>query len=140
MKTLTEGLSVAPQISPADVAGIAEAGYLSIICNRPDGEATDQPSFAEIAEAAAALGIACHNLPIVPGQLSDADAETFGRLLEELPAPVLAFCRTGTRSTTLWCLAQAGSAPTVEILGTAASAGYDLSALTGRIEALAAQR
>ncbi len=140
MKILTEGLSVAPQISPADVAGIAEAGYLSIICNRPDGEATDQPSFAAIAEAAAAVGIACHNLPIVPGQLSDADAETFGRLLEELPAPVLAFCRTGTRSTTLWCLAQAGSAPTVEILGTAASAGYDLSALTGRIEALAAQR
>jgi sulfide:quinone oxidoreductase len=140
MKTLTEGLSVAPQISPADVAGIAEAGYRSIICNRPDGEAPDQPSFAEIAEAAAAVGIACHNLPIVPGQLSDDDVDSFGRLLEELPAPVLAFCRTGTRSTTLWCLAQAGSAPTVEILGTAASAGYDLSALTGRIEALAAQR
>ena len=88
MKTLTEGLSVAPQISPADVAGLAAAGYRSIICNRPDGEATDQPSFAEIAEAAAAVGIACHNLPIVPGQLSDADAETFGRLLEELTGEV----------------------------------------------------
>ena len=140
MKTLTEGLTVAPQISPADVAGLAAAGYRAIICNRPDGEATDQPSFAEIAKAAAAVGIACHNLPIVPGQLSDADAQTFGKLLEELPAPVLAFCRTGTRSTTLWCLAKAGTEETVTILGKAANAGYDLSALTSRIEALAAQR
>lgn len=140
MKTLTASLSVAPQISPADVAGLAEAGYRAIICNRPDGEAADQPSFAEIAQAAAAAGIACHNLPIIPGQLSDADADAFGKLLEEVQGPVLAFCRTGTRSTTLWCLSKAGSVPTIEILGTAANAGYDLSSLTGRIEALAAQR
>jgi sulfide:quinone oxidoreductase len=58
MKTLTDGLAVASQINPADVAGIAAAGYRAIICNRPDGEAADQPSFAKIAEAAAAVGIA----------------------------------------------------------------------------------
>ena len=133
-KRITAGLSVAEQIAADDVAALAEAGFKSIICNRPDGEAADQAVFAEIQLAAQACGTTAHYQPIVSGKVGDADAIAFGELLERLAKPVLAYCRTGTRSTTLWALSEgARGRPLPDILAATKAAGYDMSAVTRRI-------
>ena len=124
---LTEQLSVAPQISPEHMAELASAGFRSVINNRPDGEADGQPSSALLAAAAASHGLAYHYLPVVPGQLSSQDAVDFSDALRSLPPPVLAFCRSGTRSCSLWVLQAGGDADAV--LDTARRAGYDLQSL-----------
>jgi sulfide:quinone oxidoreductase len=133
-KAISNSISVSEQISPADVAAVAAAGFRSIICNRPDGEGADQPLFAEIALAAEAHGIETAYLPVVSGKVSDEDARAFGHLLETLPKPVLAYCRTGTRSATLWSLSEgAHGRPLADILAAAKAAGYDMSGVVRRI-------
>ncbi len=133
IKVLNKELAVAPQISANDLQAIASAGYRSIICNRPDGEAADQPGFSEIAQAAVQLGLKTRYLPVESGKVTDAQADTFGSLMTELPGPVLAYCRTGTRSATLWALSQAGRQPVANILETARNADYDLAGVARRI-------
>ena len=133
VRRLTNELAVAGQVSPSDVPGLAAQGIRAIICNRPDGEAPDQPAYAEMEKAAAANGIKIAYQPVVPTSISDEDAVTFGRLLEELPNPVLVYCRSGMRSTALWALSQAGKQPAEEIVEKAAMAGYDLKPLLPRL-------
>jgi len=106
-KSLTTGLSVSAQITPADIKAIKDAGFRAILCNRPDGEGADQPTFDEVAKAAKKAGLEAAYLPIVSGKVTDEDALAFEKTLTELPGPVLAYCRTGTRSATLWSLSQA---------------------------------
>lgn len=130
---LAPGLAVAPQIQPADVALLAREGYRTIICNRPDGEAGDQPVFAQIAQAAREHGIEAHYLPAESGKVSDEQGIAFGQLLASVPKPVLAYCRTGMRSTTMWALSQSGSQPLPQLLAAAAAAGYDLKGVVRRI-------
>jgi len=130
---LTPVLSVAEQISVADLAPIAQAGFKSIICNRPDGEGADQTGFAEIAQAAQALGLQARYLPAETGKVTDEQGVAFGQLMDELPKPVLAYCRSGMRSTTMWALASAGKLPLPGIMEAAARAGYDLKGLARRI-------
>ena len=133
-KRVTGTLSVAPQIRPEDAAALAEAGFRSIISNRPDGEAPDQPNFAEIAAAALAAGLEARHIPVTSGKASADDAAAFGAALAELPGPVLAFCRTGTRSITLWTMARlAEGADPVEILSAAQAAGYDMRDVAARV-------
>ncbi|MGH8157489.1 MAG: TIGR01244 family sulfur transferase [Rhodanobacter sp.] len=124
---LTEQLSVAAQLAPEDMADLATAGFRSVINNRPDGEAEDQPTNALLAAAAASHGLDYRHLPVVSGQVSDQNAVDFSEALRSLPSPVLAFCRTGTRSCSLWALQAAGDADAV--LDTARQAGYDLQSL-----------
>ena len=126
-------ISVAPQIAAADMAALAQAGFKTIICNRPDGEGNDQPLFHEIEEAAKQAGITAHYLPVESGKVSDEDAEKFGRTLDAAPKPALAYCRSGTRSITLWSLSRAGRIPLPEILEKAKSAGYDMHGVVRRI-------
>ncbi|MGC1503425.1 MAG: TIGR01244 family sulfur transferase [Sulfitobacter sp.] len=133
IKKLTSGLFVSPQILPDDMKAIKEAGFRAIICNRPDGEGADQPTFEEIAKAAKKAGIEAAYVPIVAGKVSDTDADTFGTTLSDLPGPVLAYCRTGTRSATLWSLAQASSRSLADILATTKAAGYDMAGVARRI-------
>ena len=133
IKRLTDTLSVAPQISEGDLAALAAQGFRSVINNRPDGEAGDQPASAVLAAAAARAGLAYRDIPVISGQL-DAQVAAFGKALAELPAPVLAFCRTGTRSTTLWALDAVLAQPVADVVQTAAEAGYDLAALRPRLE------
>jgi sulfide:quinone oxidoreductase len=102
---LTPDYSVSPQIAPADVAEIAGLGFRSIVCNRPDGEGPDQPAAAEIAAAAERQGLAFANVPVVSGQIDEGNVAEFRAALARLPAPVLAYCRSGTRSQNLWVLA-----------------------------------
>ncbi len=133
-KPITPTLSVSEQVLPQQMAEFAAAGFRSVICNRPDGEGADQPSFAEIEAAAAAAGMQAAYLPIVSGKVGDADAVAFGSLMDRLPKPILAYCRTGTRSTTLWSLAEAGRGrPLPEIIAAAKAAGYDMAGVVRRI-------
>ncbi|MCU4653393.1 bifunctional protein tyrosine phosphatase family protein/NAD(P)/FAD-dependent oxidoreductase [Roseibacterium sp. SDUM158016] len=132
-RTITAGLSVAPQISPEDVQTIADHGFRSIICNRPDGEGMDQPNFEEIEAAAQAIGLQTRYQPITAGKVQDEDAEAFKSLMTELPGPILAYCRTGTRSATLWSLAVAKEKPVADILAATQSAGYDMGGVVRRI-------
>ncbi|MYM39412.1 bifunctional protein tyrosine phosphatase family protein/NAD(P)/FAD-dependent oxidoreductase [Duganella qianjiadongensis] len=131
--TLSAALSVAAQILPDDLAQIRAAGFQSIICNRPDGEAGDQPLYAEIERAAQEQGLRTYYLPAVSGKVSDEQGQLFGQVLAELPKPVLAYCRTGMRSTTMWALAEARSKSLPEIVAVAQKAGYDMKGVVRRI-------
>lgn len=132
IKTVTDHFSVSSQIAPEDIAQLAASGVRSIICNRPDGEAGDQPNVAEIESAAEAAGLRLVYQPVVSGQFTDADVDTFNAYLEALPAPTHAYCRTGTRSITLWGLAaKHRGEPAAEILDITRRNGYDLSSALG---------
>lgn len=131
---LTEHLSVSPQLQPTDLAALAAAGFRTVINNRPDGEEPGQPAAAQIAAAAADAGLACHHVPAVSGAVSDDAADAFDTVLASADVPVLAFCRSGTRSATLWALSQRGRQPVQQILQTVAAAGYDLSGIRERLQ------
>lgn len=133
LKKINDRLYVGAQITISDVDELKAKGFGSIICNRPDGEAPDQPSFAEIKAAAEKVGIQAHYLPITPGSISDTQFKDFAQMLEKTPEPVLAYCRSGTRSTTLWSLGAAIKRPVAEILATAKAAGYDLANIANRM-------
>ena len=135
IKTIAPDLAVSPQIQAQDVGIAASQGFRSIIINRPDGESGEQPEYREIVEAAVRHGLEARYLPVASGNVTDADVDAFRQAMAELPAPALAFCRTGTRSATLWALSQAGHLSTDAILKTAKSAGYDLRGLRTRLEA-----
>ena len=133
IKNLTPNLGVSAQILASDLPALADAGFKSLICNRPDGEGPDQPSFAEIAQAAGRLGLQASYLPAETGKVRDEDGRAFGALLHTLPGPVLAYCRTGMRSTTMWALSQAGATPLPQILEASRKAGFDMQPLVQRI-------
>ncbi len=100
---LDSSLAVAGQLSPGDMAAIREAGFSSVINNRPDGEGgPSQPSHSEIKAAADAVGLHYVYQPVISSQMTMDDADRFHEHLEALPKPVLAFCRTGTRCTRLF--------------------------------------
>ena len=96
IRRLTAELSVSPQMAAADLAAVAAAGFRSVICNRPDGEGSDQPSYEEIERAAGGHGLEARYLPAESGKVTDAQAAEFGRVMAMLPKPVLAFCRTSS--------------------------------------------
>ena len=127
IRKITDDFSVAPQIRMADVAAIAAAGFRAVICNRPDGESPDQARSEDVAAAVTASGMEWRMLPV--GQVSRADGDVFGKLLAELPKPVLAFCRSGTRCTALWSLSEIDKRPVQDILMRTRAAGYDMAAL-----------
>ena len=133
IKTINAEISVAPQITPDEVQQLADQGFRALICNRPDGEAADQPNFSEIEAAAKKAGLEIRNLPIVSGKVSDQDAADFGAAMQELPRPILAYCRTGTRSATLWSLSQANRMSVADILAATKAAGYDMGGVVRRI-------
>lgn len=99
---ISEDYSVTGQIAPANLTQIAEMGFKSIICNRPDGEATAQPSFAEIEKAAVAAGLNVRYLPVPPAPPKIGDAQILVGILDELEGPVLAYCGSGARAANLW--------------------------------------
>lgn len=103
IKPITENFAVAPQLGPGDMAEVAAAGYKSVIINRPDFEGgPDQPTAAAVAQAAQAAGLQVEYQPVVGSAMTAADVARFAELLRVLPAPVLAYCRTGTRCTNLY--------------------------------------
>jgi uncharacterized protein (TIGR01244 family) len=106
-KQLTPDYAVAPQISAADVPQIAAAGFKSIICNRPDAEHPGEASTAdEVKAAAGKAGLEFRYIPVISGQMTQEDVEDQAAALKDLPAPVFAYCRSGTRCTNLYGLVQ----------------------------------
>jgi len=131
---LTPFLYVSPQIGEGDIGILASHGFKAIVNNRPDGEGDDQPASAALRAAAERHGLAYRHIPVVSGQVGDADIAAFTQAMLELKGPVLAFCRTGTRSTTLWALSEAHHLDPDAILKAAEEVGYDLTALKPRLE------
>jgi sulfide:quinone oxidoreductase len=133
-KQLTPSLSVSPQLDAADVEAAARQGFRAIIDNRPDGEEPGQITAAQMEALAAEQGMGFAHVPVIPGKVGDSHVAAMVSALNHLEGPVLAYCRTGTRSTTLWALSQVGSQSADEILKSASAAGYDLSDLRPRLE------
>ena len=136
-KYLDDDLAVLPQIDPADVAGLAEMGFKTIINNRPDNEEPGQPSIASIENASQNAGLGFQSQPVVSGAITLNDVAEFKELMDKAEKPVLAYCRSGTRCTMLWALSSAGHVPTEAIMASAEAAGYNLEGLRRQIEALA---
>ena len=133
IKKISPELSVCAQIQLSDLTEIAGLGYASLICNRPDGEAPDQPSYEEVAAAARQCGLVVHHLPAITGKVTDEQGQAFGELLASVPKPALAYCRTGMRSITMWALSEAARQPAPELLEKARGAGFDLKGVVRRI-------
>ena len=128
IQQVSDTFSVSPQLSPADVQTLAEQGIKSLICNRPDGEGADQVNVTEIETAATAVGMETVYLPVVSGNFEARDIDAFRAAVERLPSPVHAYCRTGTRSITLWALYQRRlGTPVSQLIADAQRCGYDLS-------------
>ena len=134
IRPLDEALSASPQIAPKDLPVIAAQGFRSVISNRPDDEEPGPPSAEDLRQAAEAVGLAFAHVPVVGGAISDQDVADFKKALADLPRPVFGFCRTGTRTTTLWALANAAAETPDHLIERARSAGYDLGALRPRLE------
>jgi uncharacterized protein (TIGR01244 family) len=131
LKRINDDISVSPQIRPDDMTAIKAAGFTTVINNRPDGESPDQAASSAMEAAARAAGLDYHFIPLGREGVSPQMIEETKSVLEGSKGPVLAFCRSGTRSTTLWALSQAGMMPAQEIVSAAAHAGYDMSHLLG---------
>ncbi|MFZ2989070.1 TIGR01244 family sulfur transferase [Ideonella sp.] len=103
LSALTPEVFVSPQLDPAAMAELAQLGFRSVINNRPDGEGgPEQPLSSTMAAAAAAAGLEYRHLPVQGAYQSPEEIAAFGALAAELPRPLLAFCRSGARSTRLW--------------------------------------
>jgi uncharacterized protein (TIGR01244 family) len=106
IRQIADDVCVAPQLTPEAMAAAAEAGFRSVVNNRPDFEGgPDQPTNAAIEAAAHAAGLEYRYLPVSGAHQTPEDAAAMARLLAELPRPLLMFCRSGARSTRLYMLA-----------------------------------
>src|SRR5689334_8950086 len=126
-RKVTDAFQVSPQITPEEAREAAAAGVVLIINNRPDGEVPGQPASADIEAAARAAGADFLALPFV-GRPSPEQARAQAEAVAGANGPVLAFCRSGTRSITAWALGEAGRGrDRNELVRLAAAAGYDLA-------------
>lgn len=134
LKRINDRVSVAGQIALTDLPDVKALGFTTLVNNRPDGEAEGQPTDAQMRAAAADAGLAYFFIPMGRDGVSPEMVENTRNALEQSVGPVLCFCRTGTRSTTLWALSQKGNMPAADIIGDAAKAGYDMSHLAGHLD------
>jgi uncharacterized protein (TIGR01244 family) len=131
IRRVTESFAVAPQLEVEDVAEVAAAGYSVIINNRPDDESPGQPAGEDIAAAAEDAGLAYLHLPVIGGPTRE-QAQVFYAAVHEAGGPVLAYCRSGTRSINTWALGEAlAGQPRDELIAAGFAAGYDLRPLLG---------
>lgn len=127
---LGPGLSVTGRLDRPDIETLARSGVRTIVNNRPDGEDPGQLDADEACRLAAACGIAYHHIPITAASLTRADVDAFAAVLREASAPIVAHCRSGTRSTLLWALTRLreGDDP-LTLIAEAAGHGIDIAAL-----------
>jgi len=136
LKRLSAQLRVGPQLGPEDIAALAGEGVKVVINNRPDGEGYGQPASAELAAAAQAAGIAYRHIPIAPGAVTPEAVKAMAEALDGAPGEAVAFCASGTRSTMLWALAQAGRQPADTLIAAARDAGYNILSLRPYLEGM----
>lgn len=133
IRPITPDYAVSPQIAAEDIPAIATAGYVAILCNRPDSEVPEGLQADAIRQAAEAAGLAFVINPVTHEGLNSEMIALQSDTLRDAGGPVLAYCASGTRSTIVWALGQSGAMPADDIIGAAAKAGYDLSGLRGRL-------
>jgi uncharacterized protein (TIGR01244 family) len=136
IRRIDDRIAVAPQIDPEDLAEIASAGFTAIVNNRPDNEEPGQPAGDTIRAAAEAAGLHYTAIPVSSG-FSHDQIDAMADALSQADGPVLAFCRSGTRSCNLWALAsaKAGGAPD-DLIEKGAGAGYNLAGLRPLLDQL----
>jgi uncharacterized protein (TIGR01244 family) len=134
---LAPGLSAAGKLDRSDIEALADAGVKTIINNRPDGEDPGQLPAADAKKLAEARGIAYHHIPFTAATLTKADVDAFAATLASAKGPIVAHCRSGTRSTLVWSLTRMreGADP-MALISQAAGNGIDIAvlpALAGRL-------
>ncbi len=140
IRKVDDSISVAPQISVEDVAAIKAAGFTAIVNNRPDDEEAGQIAGDAIRDAALEAGLTYAAIPITHAGFSYPQIEAMAEVLAGADGPVLAFCRSGTRSCNLWALAQArNGADADELIAKGAGAGYNLDGIRPLLDQLKAQ-
>jgi uncharacterized protein (TIGR01244 family) len=140
-RKISDTVFASPQIGVAEVAQAAAQGITLIVNNRPEGESDDQTPGAEIEAAAKAAGLGYVAIPVTHAGFSEAQVAAMTDALGRAPGPVLAYCRSGTRSTLLWALAEASrGADPGAIAAQAAQAGYDIAPVRALVDMLAAGR
>jgi uncharacterized protein (TIGR01244 family) len=133
IKPVDARFAVSPQITPADIPAIAAAGFRKVISNRPDGEESGQPETDDIRRAAEEAGLSFEHIPVAGGAFSPEQVAAFAQARRSADGPVLAFCRTGTRSITIDTLANVDALSIDDRLSRAAQAGYDLTGQRQRL-------
>ena len=137
IRPLADNYAVSPQISPEDVEAIRDAGFTTILCNRPDAEVPPPLQADAVRAAVEAAGLEFKVLPVTHQTITAELVAEQRAIVEGSVGPVMAYCASGTRCTIVWALGQAGVQPTDEIIGAAAKAGYDIAGLRPQLDALA---
>lgn len=139
IRYLTPDYAVSEQITPEDIPALKQAGFTTVICNRPDHEIPPMLQAKTIAAAAEAAGLSFVLNPVEGGTLGLEEMPAQGAALAAASGPVFAYCRSGTRSSVVWALAQAqsGAMAPGDIIAAAGKAGYDLAGLTQTLAQLA---
>jgi uncharacterized protein (TIGR01244 family) len=137
IRALTPDYAVSPQIDLADLAAIRDAGFRTVIDNRPDGEIPPHLHSDEMRRAAEGLGLTFVANPVIGGMLTMDNVTAQGAAIAASDGPVLAYCASGNRSSVVWALSQAGKRPVDELIGLPARFGYQLEHLRPELEALA---
>ncbi|MEL6798424.1 MAG: TIGR01244 family sulfur transferase [Pseudomonadota bacterium] len=136
IRQLTPDFAVAPQITPEDVTTLKEAGFTTVICNRPDAEVPTDLSAAAMQAAVEAAGMTFVMNPVDGAAMTMENVEAQGTAADGA-GPVFAYCRSGTRSCIVWALSRAGRMDTEAILDACTKGGYDVGHLRGQIETMA---
>ena len=136
-RRLNDNIYVSQQLDPSDITAARALGVGLIVNNRPDGEEPSAPQGDAIEAAAAAAGINYVAIPVGHSGFSEPQVDAMIAAMEQAEGPILAYCRSGTRSTLLWALASAkqGESPDT-IARSAAQAGYDISPVRAMVDML----
>jgi uncharacterized protein (TIGR01244 family) len=140
IRPLSSDYAVSPQIDPADAAAIRDAGYATVICNRPDREITPDIQADAMRDAIEAAGLRFVLNPVIGGALTQENVDLQAQAMAESNGPTLAYCASGNRSSIVWLLSQAASTPVDDLLAATRRAGYDHEGLRPQLSALAGKR
>jgi uncharacterized protein (TIGR01244 family) len=137
IRQISPDYAVSPQIAVEDIPAIIAAGFKTIICNRPDAENPPSHQAATIEAAAKSAGLDFVNIPVTHQGLNLDIVHAQKAAIAASAGPSLAYCASGTRSSIVWSLAQAGEMPTDDIIAATAAAGYDLAGMRSQLNGLA---
>ena len=136
IKQISPTYAVSPQIAVEDITAIVDAGFGTIICNRPDAEVPPSHQAAAIEAAAIAAGLTFVVIPVTHQGLNMEMVTSQRATQDNSEKPTLAYCASGTRSTIVWAMGQAGDMPTEDIVQAAMAAGYDIGGMRAQLDSL----
>ena len=136
IRKLCDTYAVSPQIDPEDVAAIKDAGFGTIICNRPDAEIPPSHHASAVKDAAEKIGLTFVEIPLTHQTMSLELAKQQRDAIEASGKPAFAYCASGTRSSIIWALGQASDQSSDTLINAASAAGYDLTALKPTLDSL----